>query len=82
MFDPSALDADIRLLGQGVKRSAGTTRLYGCYGQSISRRELGRLVWQVRQDVVADHRKNLRRIEWEVPGVLWAMDDTKYDLSN
>jgi len=77
-FDPSALDADIRLLGHGVKRSAGTTKLYGRYQGSISRRELSRMVWQVRQDLVADHRKNLRQIDWLMPGVVWAMDVTAY----
>jgi transposase InsO family protein len=77
-FDPSALDADIRLLGHGVKRSAGATKLYGRYQGSISRRELSRMVWQVRQDLVVDHRKNLRQIDWLMPGVVWAMDVTAY----
>jgi hypothetical protein len=79
-FDLSALDAEIRLLGHGVKRSAGITRLYGCYQGSISRRELSRMVGQVRQDWVVAHRRNLRRIEWLMPGVVWAMDVTEYDL--
>ena len=79
-FDPSALDAEIRLLGHGVKRSAGTTKLYGRYQGSISRRELSRMVGQVRQDLVADHRRNLRQIDWLMPGVVWAMDGTEYDL--
>src|SRR4030042_399276 len=35
---------------------------------------------QGRQEVMADHLKNLRRIEWLVPGVVWAMDVTEYDL--
>jgi len=34
----------------------------------------------VRQEVTADHRKNLRRIDWLVPGVVWAMDVTEDDL--
>jgi hypothetical protein len=79
-FDPSALDADIRLLAHGSKRSGGTTRLYGRYQESVSRRELSRMVWQVRQEVAADHRNHLRRIDWLVPGVVWAMDVTEYDL--
>jgi len=79
-FDPSALGAEIRLLGHGVKRSAGATRLYGRYQGSLSRRELSRMVGQVRQDLVADQRKNLRQIDWLVPGVVWAMDGTEYDL--
>jgi hypothetical protein len=79
-FDPSALDADIRLLDHGSKRSRGATRLYGWYQDSISRRELSRMVWQVRQEVAADHRNRLRQIDWLVPGVVWAMDVTEYDL--
>jgi len=79
-FDPSLLDAEIRLLGHGVKRSAGVTRLYGRYQGSVSRRELSRMVGQVRQDLVADQRRNLRRIEWLMAGVVWAMDGTKCDL--
>jgi hypothetical protein len=79
-FDPSVLEAEIRLLGHGVKRSAGATKLYGRYQGSISRRELSRMVGQVRQDLVADHRRNLRRIEWLMAGVVWAMDVTEYDL--
>ena len=79
-FDPSVLDAEIRLLGHGVKRSVGATTLYSRYRESISRRELSRMVGQVRQDLVADQRRNLRRIEWLMAGVVWAMDGTKYDL--
>src|SRR5512144_1554343 len=59
-FDPSALDAEIRLLSHGVKRSAGGNKLYRRYGGSLSRRDLSRMVGQVRQDGVADHRRNLR----------------------
>jgi len=79
-FDPSVLDAEIRSMRHGVKRSAGATRLYGRHQESISRRELSWMVGQVRQDWVADHRKSLRQIDWLMPGVVWAMDVTEYDL--
>jgi hypothetical protein len=79
-FDPATLEAEIRLLDHGTKRSEGATRLYGRYQDSISRRDLSRMVGQVRQEVTADHRKNLRRIEWLVPGVVWVTDVTEYDL--
>ena len=79
-FDPSTLEGEIRLLDHGVKRSGGARQLYGRYRDTISRRELSRMVAQVRQDLVADHRRNLRRIDWLVPGVVWAMDVTEYDL--
>ena len=80
-FAPSVLDAEIRLLGHGRKRSTGTSGLYQRHHLSLSRRELGRMVEQVRQDLWADHRRHLRRIEWLMPGVAWAMDGTEYDMS-
>jgi hypothetical protein len=79
-FDPSVLDREIRLLDHGVKRSAGTTNLYRRYCLSVSRRELGWMVERVRQDLEADRRNRMRRIEWLTPGVVWAMDCTEYDL--
>jgi hypothetical protein len=79
-FDPSVLDTEIRLLNHGVKRSAGTTDLYRRYCRSVSRRELEQMVERVRQDLEADRRKQMRRIEWLTPGVVWAMDFTEYNL--
>jgi len=79
-FDLSVLDAEIRLLDHGVKRSAGTTDLYRQYRFSVSRRELGQMVEQVRHEQVADHRRHLRRIEWLRPGIAWAMDGTEYNV--
>src|SRR5512136_339705 len=79
-FDSSVLDAEIRLLDHGRKRSAGTTELYRRHCFELSRRELARMVEEVRQDLLADHRRHLRRIEWVTPGVVWAMDGTQYDM--
>jgi hypothetical protein len=79
-FDPATLEAEIQLLDHGTKRSEGVTKLRGRYQGSLSRRDLSRMVGQVRQEVTADHRKNLRRIDWLVPGVVWAMDVTEDDL--
>jgi len=79
-FDPLVLDTEIRLLDHGVKRSTGTTGLYQQYCFSVSRRELGQMVERVRQDLESDRRTQLRRIEWLMPGVVWAMDFTEYGL--
>ncbi len=78
-FDPAALQEDIRSLRHGTKRSAGATQLYRKYQQSVSRRELGRMVEQVRRELAVDHRRHLRRIEWVAISVVWAMDSTEYD---
>jgi hypothetical protein len=79
-FNPSVLDTAIHLLDHGVKRSQGATGLYRCYRFSVSRRELGWMVERVRRDLEADRRAHLRWIEWLVPGIVWAMDFTEYDL--
>jgi hypothetical protein len=79
-FDPAVLQGDIHSLHHGTKRSAGTTKLYWHYQQSVSRRDLGQMVEQVRHDLAMDHRRHLRRIEWLAVGVVWAMDVTEYDL--
>jgi len=77
-FDPAALKEDIHSLDHGGKRSAGTTKLYGRYQQSVSRRDLGRMIMQVRHDLGMEQRRHLRRIEWLAAGVIWAMDATEY----
>jgi len=79
-FDSSVLDAEIRLLNHGGKRSEGTTDLYRRYQETFSRRDLARMVEQVRREVAAEHRNHLRRIEWLAPGVVWAMDVTEANL--
>jgi len=78
-FDPS-LETEIRLLDHGRKRSAGTTGLYQRYRSRVSRRELKRMVERVRRDLEAERRARVRRIEWLMPGVVWAMDFTEYNL--
>ena len=78
-IDPAVLQGDIHSLHHGTKRSAGTTKLYWRYQQRVSRRELGRMVEQVRHDLAMDHRRHLRRIEWLAASVVWAMDATEYD---
>ena len=79
-FDASVLDAQIRSLSHGAKRSAGTTQLYRCYRFHVSRRELGCMVERVRRELVSDYRHHLRRVEWLTPGITWAIDGTKYDV--
>ena len=79
-FDPAVLWGEIHSLDHGCKRSAGASKLYSCYREGISRRNLSRMVREVRRDLWVGQRKNLRQIDWLVPGVVWAMDVTEYDL--
>src|SRR5512139_2851407 len=79
-FDPSILDREIQCLNHGTKRSAGTNGLYLRYCFSVSRRELGEMVDEVRHDLETDRRARIRWIEWLIPGIVWAMDATGYSL--
>jgi hypothetical protein len=81
-FDPSVLNAEIRLLNHGPKRSGGANGLYKQYQESLSRRDLSRMVEQVRREVAADRRNHLRRIEWLAPGVVWALDGTEEKMGS
>ena len=55
--------------------SYGTQALYQRYACSISRRELQSLIRTARQEITRRDRQALRRIEWHVPNLVWAMDD-------
>ena len=78
-FDPAVLRGEIHSLDHGSKRSAGAINLYGRYRERVSRRDLSRMVGQVRHDLWVGQRKSLRQIAWLRPGVVWAMDATEYD---
>jgi len=79
-FDPAVLETEIQSLNHGAKRSEVTTNLYRRYQDTLSRRDLSKMVKQVRREVAVERRNHLRRIEWLAPGVVWAMDVTEYDL--
>jgi len=80
-FDPAVLETEIQSLNHGAKRSEGTTNLYRRYQDTLSRRDLSKMVEQVRREVEVERRNHLRRIEWVVPGVVWAMDVTEYEVT-
>jgi len=62
------------------KLSYGTGALYQRYAASISRRELQTLVRGDREDITRQDRQALRRIEWHVPNLVWAMDDLECSI--
>lgn len=53
-FDPAVLETEIKSLDHGTKRSEGATGLYKKYQESLSRRDLARMVEQMRREVAAD----------------------------
>ena len=76
--DFARISRDIAGLSHGHDRTQGTGALYGRHASSISRRELQRMVALARHEQNAAHRRNLRRIRWNVPNLAWSMDPCEY----
>jgi hypothetical protein len=77
-FDPAVLSGELASLSHGVHRTLGIGRLYAKYGQCLSRREIACMAAELRAELNDIHRRNLLRVEWLAPGVVWAIDGTEY----
>jgi len=76
-LDLERLNAEIRSLAHGRARTRGTGALYAAHRSQISRRDLHGLVEAARRELRREAQALSRRIEWQVPGLVWSMDDTK-----
>lgn len=74
--DLDALRAEVHALNHGRKRSAGVGELYEKRKDEISRRDLGKIVREERKRLHNEATK--RRVRWNVPGLVWATDDTEF----
>lgn len=72
------LAEELSRLKHGWKRTAGTEKVYAAYASDISRRDFTEMVNRARQEACSARRRNLRRLEWHAPGVVWAIDPTEY----
>ena len=72
--DAAAVRSRIAELDHGRQRTAGTAALHAEFAGVISRRRF--------QELVAEERRHqfdeLRRIQWHVPGSVWAIDTTEH----
>lgn len=71
------LEAEIRSLPAGRKRTRGTGVLLKKYAPDISRRKLMGMVEAVRWELAQEERAAMTRIDWKVPGVVSSMDETE-----
>lgn len=67
-------------LPHGRHSSQGSGAVYEAYRGLISRRELRRLLKLLRLEISRDQAALQRRIEWKVPGLVWAMDDMEITI--
>jgi hypothetical protein len=77
-LNTAALEAELHGLKHGRKRSLGTTSVYQRHALSVSRRDFYSMVKQARFDANAAYARNMKRISWNAPGVVWGVDDTLY----
>jgi hypothetical protein len=77
-FDPVVLSGELASLSHGTHRTAGMGRIYSKYCECLSRREITCLAAEVRREQNEAYRRSLYRIEWLVPGMVWAVDGTTY----
>jgi|GEM_PF-2754414 len=66
----------VACLHHGHERSWGVGALYRRYHTQVSRRELDTLTATVRQALAQQHQADRCHITWQVPGLVWALDDT------
>jgi transposase InsO family protein len=67
----------IRRLHHGRRRTQGTGELYEEFRDGISRRDLQKLVAQVRDSENEARDLLVRHFEWNHPGYIWATDTTE-----
>jgi transposase InsO family protein len=71
------LRVDLYHLQHGRQRSRGVGRLYRQYQDQISRRDLQALTDTVRRELAQQRQAELRHITWQVPGLVWSLDDAE-----
>ena len=77
-FDPAVLAGELVSLPHGVHRIRGMGLLHAKYCRSLSRRELDFMASMVREEDNDIRRRNLLRVTWVQPGLVWAIDGTEF----
>ena len=78
LFDPAVLAGELAALPHRAHRTAGMGHLYGRYRDALSRRELACMAADVRDEQNGIFRRSQYRVEWLVPGIIWAVDGTTF----
>jgi len=71
------LRVDLCQLKHARQRSHGIGRLYRQYQDQISRRDLQALTRAVRQELTQQRQRELQYIRWQVPGLVWSLDNAE-----
>lgn len=76
--DMELLIKQIQAMHHGRRRTEGAGELYHEHKDQISRRDLSELVRKEREDQKREKAQRQYRIQWHVPRLVWAMDDTEF----
>lgn len=79
-LDVAGLQAQLRRLKHGRRRSPGAPAVYAAHRCAISRRSFHELLAEARGAVRRERRADTRRIQWLVPGAVWSVDPTELVL--
>lgn len=77
LLDFEALRSDIRVFEHCPRRIGRVGKLYQTWGEAISRRDLHAEIEQVRREMRQERLGAMKHISWNVPGLVWAIDDTE-----
>jgi transposase InsO family protein len=72
-----AVRAEVAALRHRLKRSAGAGMVYAEHRDTVSRRELAKLIAEERGRQNLQRKQLSKRVEWHVPNVAWAIDATE-----
>jgi len=78
-IDHEQLKLEIHELKHRRKRTAGTGKMHRKYRGIVSRRELNKLINEVRQEILLGRSQHMTRIKWHCPHMVWSMDDFEYE---
>jgi len=74
--EPDGIRSHIKSLAHKKKRTLGSGELYQKYKGKISRREFQKMIKEEREQKKDTIRRKMTRVEWLLPTVCWAFDDT------
>jgi transposase InsO family protein len=77
-FDLKDLTRKVKSLHHGRKRSRCTSVLHASYKNTISRRELNKMIAEVRRDRNRQCKAAKSRLIWHRPNLVWALDGFEY----
>jgi hypothetical protein len=76
--DMKLLVKQVVVMNHHVYRTDGTGELYREHCDEISRRDLNAMVHEERERQKKERKERQYHIQWHVPRLVWAMDDTQY----